>query len=196
MMTVQDTGLAHPPRRMPAEEGLWAFVIGDMLIFAIFFIVFLWYGRADPEIFHHGQLSLRLELGLLNTFILLTSSWLVVLGMRAARGVNPRGAAKWFGGAMLLGLCFGAVKVVEYSGKLGVGIGPDTDIFYMLYFIFTGIHLGHVLLGMGVLAIMMRLTRGVVDEGRVKLLEGGAIFWHLVDMLWIVLFPLIYLVRP
>lgn len=195
-MTTENSAPAHPQRRMPAEEGLWAFVIGDMLIFAIFFIVFLYYGRAEPELFHHGQLSLRLERGLLNTFILLTSSWLVVLGMRAARGVNPRGAAKWFGGTMLLGLCFAGVKVVEYIGKLGVGIGPHTDIFYMLYFIFTGIHLAHVLIGMGVLAVMMRLSRGAVDEGRVRLLEGGAIFWHLVDMLWIVLFPLIYLVRP
>lgn len=184
------------PRQAPAEEGIWVFVIGDLILFTVFFNVFLYYARAEPELFRRGQQTLSIGFGLLNTALLLTSSWLVVLGLRAVRGSQPLQARRRFAIAMLLGSAFVVVKAIEYGQKLGHGITPGTDIFFTLYFVFTGIHLLHVLLGLAVLALLRRMAAGVETDGRkLRWIESGAIFWHLVDLLWIILFPVIYLVR-
>lgn len=172
------------------------FVIGDMLLFAVFFNVFMYYARAEPELFRRGQDTLLSGLGLLNTLFLLTSSWFVVLGLRAARIAAATRARRRLATAMLFGASFVVVKAVEYGQKLAHGLNPGTNIFYTLYFVFTGIHLLHVLLGLAVLGLLTRLARTVdAADPRMRWMEGGAIFWHMVDLLWIVLFPLIYLVR-
>jgi nitric oxide reductase NorE protein len=86
------------------------------------------------------------------------------------------------------------VKVIEYGAKFRAGITLTSNDFFMFYFMLTGIHLLHVLIGMGVLTFLMRHTAaGVLDERRIQHLESGASFWHLVDLLWIVLFALLYL---
>lgn len=182
-------------RRLPAEEGLWAFIIGDMVLFAIFFNVFLYYARLEPDVFVAGQNALDTEIGLLNTFVLLISSWFVVLGVRAVRAGVASRARHCFISASLLGVTFVVVKIFEYSGKISAGYTPANDMFFMLYYVFTGIHLAHVILGIAFLAVVIRFSDNAANEGKhTSLIEGGAIFWHMVDLLWIVLFPLIYLV--
>ena len=188
-----DGNLTH--KKMPAEEGIWVFIIGDMLIFAAFFHTFLYYGRVEPEVFKAGQGSLSVWIGLLNTFVLLISSWFVILGLRAVRAMDNVRARKWLSMAIVMGLVFTAVKVFEYGTKINAGITPATDNFYMLYFIFTGLHLFHVLLGILFLGLMIKMLKCSVDSKNKTLIEGGAIFWHMVDLLWIILFPLIYVVR-
>lgn len=194
--TAPVSDVASPHTRMPAEEGVWVFIIGDMIVFALFFQTFLYYGRLEPELFQAGQASLNPGLGLLNTFILLTSSWLVVLGVRAARAGIPARARQMFYGALALGGAFVVTKIFEYGDKISHDITPATDIFYMLYYVFTGIHLLHVFMGIAVLSLMIRASKKVANDATVRGLEGGGVFWHMVDLLWIILFPLIYLVQP
>lgn len=185
----------HGQRRIPGELGIWLLVFGEMFEFSLFFGVLL-YGRAhDPQLFAQSQALLNQNLGLVNTLLLLTSSLLVVLGVDAAhRGLRPR-AARLIGWAGACGLAFVGIKCFEYGGKLLAGITPRTDEFFLYYFVFTGIHLAHLLVGLALLAgILRRLRRPAPAPNDLRAIESGATFWHLVDFLWIVLFPLLYII--
>jgi nitric oxide reductase NorE protein len=182
-------------RRIPGEPGVWIFLFGDMLVFGAFFATFMYQRAHAVELFDESRRTLSIGIGLTNTLLLLTSSLFVVTALRAIRS-SERIAARWLlVGALLCGLTFVGLKAVEYTAKVNEGHNPDQNAFYMYYFILTGLHLFHVLIGIGVLALLATQTLHVeLGTGRMALVEGGACFWHLVDLLWIVLFPLLYLV--
>ena len=180
---------------VPGEVGIWVLILGDMTVFALFFGVFMHYRDHQPALFAHSQASLNRTFGAVNMLILLTSSLFVVLGVTAVRRRMRTVAPKLFVLAMLCAVAFSAIKILEYSAKASHGIGPNTNNFFMYYFILTGIHWFHLLIGTGVLAFLWRLSRKPVDENRIGYIETGACYWHMVDLLWIVLFPLIYLLR-
>jgi nitric oxide reductase NorE protein len=183
-------------RRLPGEAGIWLFILGDMAVFSLFFATFLYYRGREVELFRASQAHLDQSLGLVNTLLLLTSSWLVASGLRAARVAPGRATPLCFLLALLCGVGFVAVKYFEYRAKIAAGLTLTTNDFYMFYYMFTGIHLGHVLIGIGVLAFMTRAAwAGRVQARTIGHLESGASFWHLVDLLWIVLFALLYLLR-
>jgi nitric oxide reductase NorE protein len=183
-------------KRVPGEEGTWVFIFGDMLIFAVIFITYLHYRGQQVAMFNESQKNLVGGFGVANTLLLLSSSLLVVVGMRA---INRRRSdlAPWmFMGAMACGLAFSTLKIVEYGEKLSAGVTPATNDFYMYYFILTGLHFFHLIVGMVILAaIAWASTRPVNASKKYALIEGGACFWHMVDLLWIILFPLLYLVN-
>lgn len=183
-------------RRIPGEEGVWILILGDMLVFSLFFGTFLFYRAESPAVFSESQLHLNQTLGVINTFLMLSSSWFVAMAVQSARSRMGRVSPLLLLAAFGCGLGFAGIKVVEYSEKIRAGITLTTNDFYMYYFMFTGIHLLHVLIGMGVLAFLARHTwNGAAEGNRLRNLESGASFWHLVDLLWIVLFALLYLVR-
>jgi nitric oxide reductase NorE protein len=197
--TTTDAGAARE-RHLPGEEGTWVFILGDMTVFAVFFATYLYYRGQQRALFVESQHSLVQGYGVINTLLLLTSSLCVVLGMKAVRGRlagEPTRAAPWlFGGALACGLGFSAMKFVEYGEKLAAGITPATNDFFMYYFILTGLHFFHLILGMGVLVFLIRAGRRTsMSVRQFAFVEGGACFWHMVDLLWIVLFPLLYLVK-
>jgi nitric oxide reductase NorE protein len=178
---------------LPGEEGVWVFIFGDLLVFAVFFITYAVERMGNIALFTSSQALLDRQLGLLNTLLLLTSSWCVAQAVAAARWQDPRGRLL-IGGAILLGLGFVVVKIFEYSAKISTGITLNTNGFFIYYYMFTAIHLIHVLIGLGVLAyIFSRFDRSGRYAGGLPLIEGGGAFWHLVDLLWIVLFALLYL---
>ncbi len=181
-------------RHVPGEEGVWVFIFGDLIVFAAFFVTYA-VGRLDElDLFRESQALLDRQLGLLNTLLLLTSSWCVAQAVSAVRHKDPR-ARLLTGGAILLGLGFVIVKFFEYSAKVEAGITLNTNSFFIYYYMFTGIHLLHVLIGLGVLAyVFSRFNRAGQFQSGIGLIEGGGVFWHLVDLLWIVLFALLYLV--
>ena len=183
-------------RHMPGEEGIWLFIVGDLIVFSLFFIFFLYYRGQAVDLFRESQAHLNQGLGVLNTFLLLTSSWFVASAVQAARKGMGKTTPILLLCAFACGAGFGCVKVFEYGAKFQAGIGLTTNDFYMYYFVFTGIHMMHVLIGMGVLALLAReMWTGAHDPRTIRNLESGATFWHLVDLLWIVLFALLYLVR-
>ena len=181
---------------VPGEAGVWVFVLGDMLVFGLFFTVFVYYRGLDIDVFLQAQTTLNPNYGALNTLLLLLSSWFVVLAVSDVREATGKIAPTLFLLAFVCGCGFAIVKFFEYGEKLNAGIGVTTNDFFMYYYIFTGIHFLHVLIGMGVLVFLWAMARaGVSQTQDMKLMESGAIYWHMVDLLWIVLFPLLYLMR-
>lgn len=182
--------------RLAGDAGVWLFIGADMCAFALFFLLFAW-GRAhDAALYEQSRRTLDAGLGLANTLILLTSSWFMVLAVEAARaGSRPR-TVRYLALAMAVGSGFAVLKVVEYTQKIRSGITMLSNEFYMYYFVYTGIHFLHFLVGMVVLAICLHKARLDALDARYRVwIESGGCYWHMVDLLWIVLFPLLYLQR-
>lgn len=184
-------------RPLPAEAGLWLFIFGDLVVFTLLFLVYLTYRRDETELFASSQQTLSINLGAVNTVVLLTSSLFVVGAVRATRAGNRQLAPRLVLAAMACGVVFLSVKVFEYHDKLAADHTPASNYFYFYYFFMTGLHLVHVVIGLGVLTFLWRLTRRADELSSLGMssVEGSASFWHLVDLLWIVIFPLLYLVR-
>jgi nitric oxide reductase NorE protein len=182
-------------RHIPGEIGTWVLLFGDMLVFGVFFATFMYQRSQAPELFDESRQTLSIGIGLTNTLVLLTSSLFVVTAIRAIRSSQRLVAQLLLIGALACGLTFVGLKAVEYTAKIHQGHTPDQNTFYTYYFILTGLHLFHVFIGIVVLALLLsQAGRSELSANRMALVEGGACFWHLVDLLWIVLFPLLYLV--
>jgi len=180
---------------MPGEEGVWFFILGDLVVFGIFFLTFLSYRNGNLEIYRQSQEQLNTMLGLINTLILLTSSWFVARAVEAVRNGRNGDASALIASGGALGATFVIIKVFEYSEKFAAGTTVLTNEFFMFYFMYTGIHLVHVLIGLGVLAFLFRLSRSTTVGEHIGAFESGTAFWHLVDLLWVILFALLYLAR-
>jgi nitric oxide reductase NorE protein len=187
---------ASTPRapHVPGEVGIWVFIGGDLVLFSLLFFLFLQYRAGEEALFTESQRHLNQALGLVNTLLMLSSSWLVASAVQAARRQQPPIASRCFAAAFACGAGFIVVKYFEYSEGIRAGFTLNTNDFFMFYYVYTGIHLIHVLIGMGVLATLTIYTRSAGRAAKVQHLESGATFWHLVDLLWIVLFALLYLV--
>jgi nitric oxide reductase NorE protein len=188
--------LRESKRWIPGEVGIWAFILMDMCTFAFFFATFARERGRDPEAFAHGRETLNATFGAANTFLLLTASLCVALAVRLVREGNGRLAQRFLLGSGVCGAVFVVNKVVEWSSKLSAGHEPNDNDFYQLFFIFTGIHLLHVLIAMVVLTYLWRVAGSVKVAPTVyqaRFFENGASYWHLVDLLWLVLFALLYL---
>ncbi|MGA8547803.1 MAG: cytochrome c oxidase subunit 3 [Mycobacterium sp.] len=176
---------------------MWIVLLGDMTVFAVLFALYLNRRGHSKEVFATSQDHLNRTLGVVNTLVLLSSSLLVVLATRALRDERlQKRASPLVVAAIGVGMCFVVVKVIEYREKVSVGITPTTNEFYMYYFIITGLHLMHVIIGLIILVVLSRLAKkSETSHMRIAFFEGGACFWHMVDLLWLVIFPLVFLVR-
>jgi nitric oxide reductase NorE protein len=172
------------------------FIVGDLIMFSLFFGTFVFYRSQNVELYAEAQNLLNQTYGLLNTLLMLTSSWFVALAVKEVRARQYELGARRFLAACLCGIGFVMVKYFEYSEKFTAGITLETNEYFMYYYLFTGIHLLHVIIGLGVLVFCLKTTQKITFSGSdLTHLESGASFWHLVDMLWIVLFALLYLMR-
>ncbi len=180
---------------LPGEPGVWVLITGDMFTFMMYFLVFASGRLADPVTFEAGRRQLDASLGLANTFILLTSSWFVVRAVHAARARLRGSVRRNLAGAMLLGLTFAVLKVYGYVHDVMAGHTITTNQFFGYYFAITGVHFLHVLVGLAVLWITFRKSGRRDDRSLLVWIESGGCFWHMVDMLWIVIFPMFYLLR-
>ena len=182
--------------RLPGVDGVWVAIGADSVIFAILFASFMQARLHNPAVFEASRHTLNINLGGIDTLILLTSSWSVALGIQALKRDLVDRAPRYLLGGVLTGLMFVVSKSTEYFQKFAHGLTPGTNPFYMWYFTLTGIHLFHVLAGNIVLIVLWFMARsGSFDPERPVVLECGAIYWHMVDLLWIILFPLLYLMR-
>lgn len=181
---------------VPGEAGIWIFILGDMSLYATLFGSFMVDRSKDPAVFDAASATLHTAFGAINTLLLLTSSLVVALGIRSLRtGIGRKHAPKLFAVAIACALGFVLNKYLEYHALLSDGHDPTDNAFYTYYYILTGIHLTHLLAGTGVLVFLYRISRKPVFSQRdLRAAESGASFWHVVDLLWIVLFPLLYLV--
>ncbi|MBM4255099.1 MAG: cytochrome c oxidase subunit 3 family protein [Deltaproteobacteria bacterium] len=198
-VTTRDNGEPLRPALagvIPGEVGLWVFVLADMSLFALFFLVFMWEGRKAPELYAAGTKALVQPYGFANTLVLLLSSWLVVLALDAHRREKHALVVRELVGALVCAAVFVTVKAFEYSHEVHSGYVPSTDIFFTCYFVLTGIHLAHVVIGSGLLIgwITKARARRSWEPSR-RYVEGTAVYWHMVDLLWVVIFTLVYLVH-
>jgi nitric oxide reductase NorE protein len=186
-------GMKRANGDLPGDEGVWFFVIADMAMFAVFFLLFMVGQAQDPETYRQSRGLLDPMLGLLNTLILLISGWWIVRAVEAARQNHWALARRRVIIALTVGLGFAIVKIFGYAAKIRAGIGLTTNEFFTYYFAFTGIHFLHFVVGIGVLlAILARIGQDGNDS-RLRWLEAGATYWHMVDLLWLLLFPMLYL---
>lgn len=185
-----DQSVSH----IPGEPGLWVFIFGDLALFAVLFGAFVYNRDQHPAAFAHAQTGLNAAFGLANTLLLLTSSLAVATAVRAVGAGRRHVASVGLGVALLCGVAFLVNKALEWTSLLSHGHSPRGEGFFMYFFVMTGLHALHLLLGMGVLTHLLVLTRkGDLTPRRLAFIEGGACYWHLVDLLWLVLFALLYL---
>ena len=187
-----------------AKLGMWLFLVTEILLFGGLFLAYSYMRARYPQEFHHAGMQLNATIGVANTFILLTSSLTLALGIVATQRGEELRARLLVGATILLGLIFLINKSFEWAAKIHHGIYPNSAhlatlppgerIFFGLYFSMTGLHGLHVIAGLGVLAvILVMMGRGSSHRGRYATLENGGLYWHLVDVIWIFLLPLFYL---
>ena len=183
-------------RHLPGDLAVWFIILLELTTFVLLFVAYAIMRSKDPELFNASQLTLDRGKGLINTWLLIGGSWCVVRAIQAIREGTRGTGLRWLLAAQACGLVFLILKLKEYSALFSVGIDLETNRFYTFYFTLTGFHFLHVLAAIVVLAILTWVNRrGDCSPDRLHGLETGAAFWHMVDLLWIVLFPLVYLMR-
>jgi nitric oxide reductase NorE protein len=178
----------------PGTSGIWTFVFIDMIIFLLLFVVYLSERHRLPNVFETSQLALEPLVGLASTIFLLTSSWCMAEAVQRARLGDAVRTARWLDMTALLGGAFVVNKIVEYANKFAHGITPATDGFFTFYFVITGLHFLHVIGGLTFIThCRLRATTEVGQSSYRKKIENTGLFWHFVDMLWLFIFPMLYL---
>ena len=193
-----------------AKLGMWAFILTEVLTFGGLFVAYVVYRSWYPEMFVGANLLLDVNKGLLNTIVLITSSLTMVLAVWAIQKKNQKLSLFMLIATFLFAFMFLGIKYLEYSHKFEVGqlpgeyysyMGPEIahlnnpHIFFSIYFIMTGLHGLHVAIGMGLIAWLIYATaKGNLNSDSYTPMEMIGIFWHLVDLIWIYLFPLFYLI--
>ena len=188
---------AMPANRYPPGDlAIWIFILAELGVFAIFFAAYAFARVGHVELFNACQETLDRRAALVNTLALITGSYFVVRAVAAMRIDNQGGCVRWLLAALGMGLVFLVVKVMEYAHHFEAGVTLSTNTFYMFYLSLTFFHFMHVILGMVILAAVALKARvggySVEDHTGV---ETGASYWHMVDLVWLILFPLIYVMR-
>ncbi|OIQ98601.1 quinol oxidase subunit 3 [mine drainage metagenome] len=181
---------------LPGDLALWIFIFAEMLVFGVLFVAYAFTRANNVALFNDSQLTLSQTSGAINTLVLITSSYFVVRGVSAIKRGLSKQCAHWLTGALLLGGVFISIKLVEFYAKFAADITMSTNTFYMFYLSLTFFHFMHVLMGMVILgSIIAKAHRGGYSAQEHAGVETGASFWHMVDFLWIILFPLVYIIR-
>jgi nitric oxide reductase NorE protein len=181
-----DIGDWGPLSSLPGNPMMWILILGELAVFGALFVGFSVARALDPATFNASQAHLDGLLGGLNTMVLVTSGWLVAIAVQ--RRTSNCGHRPAMLGAMAFGGLFLAIKVVEYADKISQGFTIETNTFFQLYYLMTGFHALHVVLGLAILGI-------VTWRDSLENMETGAAFWHMVDLIWVLLYPLVYLLR-
>jgi len=193
--------------------GMWTFMVTEIMFFGGLFLVYAVYRVMYPESFAVASRELDIPLGLINTIVLIGSSFTMAMGVRSAAFGRRRGAALWLVLTALLGLVFLGVKVGEYQHKFehhlvpGEGrFAPDhipaehhrgAEAYFSLYFAMTGLHATHMIIGIPILLVLaVSAYRGRFSRSYSTPVEMFGLYWHFVDIIWIFLFPLLYLIDP
>ena len=183
--------------QLPGNPLMWVLIISELAVFWVFFLVFAGVRALNPVLFHAGQAALDVRMGGLNTIILVVSGWCAAKAVQARTcpvvgkldlAVQRRRCRQWLSGSALLGMGFLIVKSIEWSHEVAAGHDLESDAFFTLFYLMTGFHAAHVVMGLIVFALIAKFDSP--DN-----IETGAAFWHMVDLVWLFLFPILYLTR-
>jgi len=189
-----------------SRMGMWLFLFTEIILFGGLFAVYAVYRYMYPEDFHSASAHLNVTLGATNTVVLLTSSLTVALSISAIQLNRPKQSLIFLGLTVLFALTFMVNKYFEWGAKIEHGLFPGTEhfytlnhgesMFYFLYYFMTGLHGLHVVVGTVLLIIMgVKIYQKRLHSTNYTLLENSGLYWHLVDVIWIFLFPLLYLIK-
>ena len=203
--SAHDTVHAEHHDPVAGKIGMWLFLFTEVLLFGALFIAYAMYLSTYRWVFHETSAHLDKILGATNTVILLTSSLTMVLGIAALARAKQRLAYGMLSATLLFALAFLVVKSFEWGHKFAHDIYPSSasmllkpmgeQVFYGLYFSMTGLHALHVVIGAAaIIGAMALMARGRIRPDRIGTLENVGLYWHLVDVVWIFLFPLFYLI--
>lgn len=187
-----------------AKLGMWLFLFTELVLFGGLFTAYAAMRARYMEDFHRASLDLNAAMGIANTIVLLTSSLTMALSIAAIQRGNARLSARFLAATAVLGALFLVNKAFEWNDKIHHGIFPNSPsllqrepgerLFFGLYYSMTGLHGLHVLVGVVLLTVMLALLhRGRITPGDFVKLENSGLYWHLVDVIWIFIFPLLYL---
>jgi cytochrome c oxidase subunit 3 len=191
--------------RIGAKYGMWFFLFTEILFFGGMFLLYSIYRSKFPVEFHASAAEENLLLGSINTAVLLTSSLFMAVAISAVKKEKYRLSVLFQVATILMGLAFLGIKSVEWSEKFARGIYPNSPVldkmsmgeilFFGLYYVMTGIHGIHVFIGVCVIAFMVYFTlTGNITKENFSKIENTGLYWHFVDIVWIYLFPLFYLI--
>jgi cytochrome c oxidase subunit 3 len=188
--------------------GMWVFLATELMLFGGLFTGYAVYRYLYGSVFREASAHLHAELGAMNTAVLILSSLMVALAIHSAQTGGRRRTALLLGLTLALGVLFLAIKGYEYYSHFREGLVPGPEfawegegrqpamLFFTLYYIMTGLHAVHVLIGLGLVAYLaIGAWRGRYSAGHLAPLEVGGLYWHFVDVVWVFLFPLLYLLN-
>jgi len=198
------TGHAHRDY-LGAKFGMWLFLFTEVLLFGGLFLLYSVFRSRFPMEFHSAAAELNLTLGATNTVVLLTSSLFMAAAITAMQKGSLKLSLYMQATTAAMAAIFLINKYFEWGAKISHGLYPGSEhmstlphgkiLFYSLYYVMTGLHGLHVLIGLIILLVMIWFTvRGVVSQSDNIKLENSGLYWHLVDLVWIYLFPLFYLI--
>ncbi len=173
---------------LPGELMMWVLIASELLVFGAALLAFLSVRIAHPVQFAHDQALLDTTAGAVNTIALVTSGFCAAAAIRSRGDGARRTARRWLLAAASLGVAFLIVKGFEYAGKASMGVGIETSPFFTFYYLITGFHALHVVAGIVLIAL-------VCWADSVRNMEAAVAFWHMVDLVWVLLFPIIYVLR-
>ncbi|WP_264559435.1 cytochrome c oxidase subunit 3 [Flavobacterium sp. N2270] len=176
----------------PGGILMWIVIFLELITFGMALVAFVYYGAEEPEVFHQSKLQLNPTIGAINTIFLLTSGLFVANAIHFYKEGNIKKTTFFFKLAMLGGLLFLFLKSFEYYTKIENGITLDTNTFFSFYWMLTGFHIIHVLIGL----VLLFITEKNISKNKAELedVEASAAFWHMCDIIWLLLFPIIYLI--
>ena len=188
-----------------SKLGMWLFIFTELLLFGGLFLVYSIFRMQYPANFHESSMELSVTIGVINTVVLLFSSMTIAMAITAIQKKNKKLTLRLIGVTVLMALVFLINKYFEWGHKFEHGLYPGSDLmqllerghhlYFSLYFFMTGLHALHIIVGMILLIICyVKVSKGSITNDRFVFLENGALYWHLVDLIWIFLFPLMYLI--
>ena len=177
----------------PGGLLIWSLVLMELVTFGVALIAFMVSSRSEPELFHQSRLHLNPLYGAVNTVFLLVSGYFMAEAVRHFEHGRVAAARRRVFLAMTGGGLFLALKAVEYREKIHAGFVLGYDTFFTYYWLLTVFHLMHVIVGLVILAVLARRLRPSATPLHPEDFEAGAVFWHMCDLIWLLLFPVIYL---
>lgn len=181
---------------IPGSLAIWFAILAEMSEFAIMFIVYFIAKVHNPELFYQGPTKLNTPAGTANTIIMLTSSFFVVRAVIAVRNNQLKESTRWLWGAVICGVLYLIIKYFEYQWNTAQGLDTETNIFYGVYYYVTFNHFLHVGWGSaGLVWVIYRIKTGIYSKDEHEGLINMAVYWHMIDLAWITIFPLLYVIR-
>jgi len=183
-------------RPLPGDLAMWFFILAELAVFGLLIIAFAISEALDPQLFHHSRTLLDTTTGLTLTLSLLTSGFLAAMAVILVRRQQQRRASALLLAALLCASLYIGLKLTEYRHLSAAGLDLEYDRFFTLYWLLTGFHFMHVLLGWVILAFMaIRCWQQAYRGQDLHNMESGVLYWHMVDLVWVMLFPLVYVLN-